>query len=204
MSLSEFRQCFAGQGGWERKKKQVAAGDQRQRFKRAIDWEALCWSGWLSLGKFPRIGHEMITGKAMILLPPRGGSDHLVAGSTPPASRAPPGACLSCGLVPAGPGASTPPAGAKGGAPPRLPAGRPPYQYLYRTYCLHYIPNQDHHGPGRGRSMRGGAYGSCPPRGLLPHLPPKGLFRSTHILEKAYPTSWNSSSLFSAAPCLLF
>ena len=72
MSLSEFRQCFAGQGGWERKKKQVAAGDQRQRFKRAIDWEALCWSGWLSLGKFPRIGHEMITGKAMIL-PPGGG-----------------------------------------------------------------------------------------------------------------------------------
>ena len=43
-----------------------------------------------------------------------------------------------------------------------------------------------------------------PPRGPLPHLPPKGLFRSTHILEKAYPTSWNSSSLFSAAPCLLF
>ena len=177
---------------------------QRRRFKRAIDWEALCWSGWLSLGKFPRIGHEMITGKAMILLPPRGGSDHFVAGATPPASRAPPGACLSCGLVPAGPGASTPPAGAKGGGASAL-ARRPapvPVLIPHLLSALHTEP-----GPPRPRQGSLDARRSLrllPPRGLLPHLPPKGLFRSTHILEKAYPTSWNSSSLFSAAPCLLF
>ena len=167
LSLSEFRQCFAGQGGWERKKKQVAAGDQRQRFKRAMDWEALCWSGWLSLGKFPRIGHEMITGKAMILLLPRGGSGHFVAGATPPASRAPPGACLSCGLVPAGPGASPPPAGAKGGGASAL-ARRPapvPVLIPHLLSALHTEP-----GPPRPRQ------GSLDARRSLWLLPPPGSF----------------------------
>ena len=113
---------------------------QRRRFKRVIDWEALCWSGCLSLGKFPRIGHEMITGKAMILLPPRGGSDHFVAGATPPASRAPPGACLSCGLVPAGTGASAPPLVPRGGGRLRAcpPAGPRTSTYTAPTVCTTY------------------------------------------------------------------
>ena len=71
------------------------------------------------------------------------------------------------------------------------PDGPDTSTYLTLTACTTHRTRTSTAPPG-DRSIRGGADGSYP-RGLLPHLPPKGLLGARIYLEKAYPTSWNSS-----------
>ena len=149
------------------------------------------------LRKFPKeAGNEMITGHAMITLP-HGVGGRLLLGA--PSFTCPPASWASPGVL--SPRACAQRCTYLWGLPLLwgwLPRTRPPdgpdtSTYLTLTACTTHRTRTSTAPPG-DRSIRGGADGSYP-RGLLPHLPPKGLLGARIYLEKAYQTSWNSSSL---------